>query len=112
MMGSTREKMQVMALMLREHINQSEAGITEPALVQHVQALGEQTSYRFTLINSDGIVLADSETGDRDIGSHSDRPEFVEAGGRVGRGRARRPTTSDLEESRRNGSCGDPCSFD
>ena len=79
MMSSAREKMKVMALMLREQINQSDAGIQEPDLADHIQALGEESSYRFTLFTGDGKVVADSETGTRDVGSQNDRPEIVKA---------------------------------
>ena len=79
MMSNAQEKMTVIAMMLREQINQTEAGIEEPSLFEQIKALGKETSYRFTLITNEGVVLSDSETGKRDIGPHSDRPEIVQA---------------------------------
>ena len=79
MMSNAQEKMTVIAMMLREQINQTEAGIEEPSLFEQIKALGKETSYRFTLITNEGVVLSDSETGKRDIGPHGDRPEIVQA---------------------------------
>ena len=81
MMGSAQEKMKVMAMMLREQINQSDRGIHEPALVDHIRALGKETSYRFTLFSDEGTVVADSQTGEGQgsAGSQVRRPEIVSA---------------------------------
>ena len=81
MMGSAQEKMKVMAMMLREQINQSDRGIHEPALVDHIRALGKETSYRFTLLSDEGTVVADSQTGEGQgsAGSQVRRPEIVSA---------------------------------
>ena len=79
MMGSAQEKMKVMAMMLREQINQSDRGIHEPALVDHIRALGKETSYRFTLLSDEGTVVADSQTGKGSTREQGNRPEIVSA---------------------------------
>lgn len=79
MMENAKEKMTAMALLLREHVNQLEQGLNSDGLVEHVKKIGDETDYRFTLITHDGVVVADSRTGGKDIGPHGDRPEIRQA---------------------------------
>ena len=91
MMAASKEKMNAMALMLREHL--SETGFQSPQLAEHVKRLGEETGYRFTLIDSDGTVVCDSKTGTKDIGPHGDRAEIIEAR-KMGQGFAERDSAT------------------
>ncbi len=75
MLRDTREQMNGMALMLSQQINELDDGIGDDRLSSHIQGLGTKTGFRFTVINSAGNVVADSETGTDDIGYHGDRPE-------------------------------------
>jgi two-component system phosphate regulon sensor histidine kinase PhoR len=77
--ASSRQQMHAMAIMLNEHVNGLELKMNDPGLPEHVRQLGEKTRFRFTLINNQGTVIADSETGTRDIGYHGDRPEIMAA---------------------------------
>ena len=79
MMGAAEQKMNAMALMLREHVSEQENGILNPELVSHIERLGTETGYRFTLIDSSGTVICDSRTGTKDIGPHANRPEILAA---------------------------------
>lgn len=79
MMENAKEKMTAMALVLREHVNQSDEGLSSEGLVDHVESIGVETGYRFTLVTQEGTVVADSKTGSKDIGPHGDRPEIREA---------------------------------
>jgi len=74
-----QNQMQAMALMLRRQLETLPDGIRDQGMPEHVKRLGEDTDFRFTLIDPAGIVVADSETGTTDIGLHNDRPEVVEA---------------------------------
>ena len=74
-----RDQMQSMAIMLNQHVAGLGQKINDPTLPSHVTELGKKTSFRFTLIDEHGTVVADSETGTRDIGSHADRPEVLQA---------------------------------
>jgi two-component system phosphate regulon sensor histidine kinase PhoR len=79
MRENAREKMSAMALVLREHVNQLENGLESETLVEHVKKIGDETGFRFTLINESGTVVADSKTGGKDIGPHQNRPEIIQA---------------------------------
>lgn len=79
MMDNARERMSAMALMLREHVSQLEHGLDSEGLLEHVENIGDETGYRFTLVKADGIVVADSKTGGKDIGYHGDRDEILQA---------------------------------
>lgn len=79
MMENAKEKMAAMALVLREHVNQLEQGLESDGLVEYVKKIGDETDYRFTLVTRDGVVVADSRTGDANIGPHGDRPEIRQA---------------------------------
>ena len=74
-----RDQMESMAVMLNQHVAGLDEKINDPSLVDHIAELGKKTSFRFTLIDEAGTVIADSETGTRDIGSHADRPEVLQA---------------------------------
>lgn len=74
-----RAQMHGMAIMLNQHVSGLEQKINAPTLPDHLAKLGQMTNFRFTLINENGTVIADSETGTRDIGSHADRPEVLQA---------------------------------
>ena len=74
-----REQMQSMAIMLNQHVSGLDQMINDPTLLEHVAELGRKTNFRFTLIDENGTVVVDSETGNRDIGSHADRPEVLQA---------------------------------
>lgn len=91
MMTASKEKMNGMALMLREHL--SETDFVQPKLAEYVTRLGEETGYRFTLIDDRGNVVCDSKTGTKDIGLHGDREEIVEAE-RTGQGFAERESAT------------------
>ncbi len=79
MMENAKEKMTAMALVLREHVCQLDRGLANQGLVEHVQRIGEETGHRFTLVTGAGTVVADSQTGGKDIGPHGDRPEIRQA---------------------------------
>ena len=79
MMENAKEKMTAMAQVLREHITQLDRGLESEGLVEHVERIGQETDYRFTLITQDGRVVADSQTGAKDIGPHGKRPEILQA---------------------------------
>ena len=77
MIASARQQMHAMAVMLNEHVNELELKMNDPGLSEHLQQLGQKTQFRFTLIDDQGTVIADSETGTQDIGYHGDRPEIM-----------------------------------
>ena len=66
-----------MTLLLAEHIDELEGGIEDETLPMHIKRIGEKSETRVTLIKPDGSVVADSITGDRDIGSHATRTEVL-----------------------------------
>ena len=79
MVDNAKGEMQSLALMLRSHINELPGKIDDENLPGYLLKLGKETDFRYTVINSDGDVAADSETGVLDIGPHGDRPEVIEA---------------------------------
>lgn len=79
MTDDLRDQMHSMAIMLNQHVSGLEKKINDQTLPDHVLELGKKTPFRFTLINEHGTVVADSETGVRDIGPHGDRPEVLQA---------------------------------
>ena len=60
---AAREKMQAMAIMLSEHVEELELKMNDPGLPEHLRQLGQKTQFRFSLIDGDGHVIADSQTG-------------------------------------------------
>src|SRR5438132_2672190 len=62
-----------------------------PSLQERVRSLGEKINTRITLIDSKGMVLADSETDPRDMDNHLQRPE-IQAARESGLGTATRPS--------------------
>jgi two-component system phosphate regulon sensor histidine kinase PhoR len=79
MVNNAKGEMQSLALMLRSHINELPAKIENQDLPNYLLALGKETDFRFTAINVQGNVVADSVTGFQDIGPHGDRPEIQQA---------------------------------
>ena len=79
MVKNTQDKMKSLALMLQAHVQELPAGLKNDSLVHHVLKLGQQTDFRYTVIDADGNVLADSEKGNQNIGSHLDRPEIIQS---------------------------------
>ena len=77
MILAAKSKMGAMTLLLAEHIDGLESGLDDETLPAHINRIGEKSETRVTLIKSDGIVVADSITGDRDIGSHATRTEVL-----------------------------------
>ncbi|MCX8007392.1 MAG: ATP-binding protein [Coriobacteriia bacterium] len=56
-----------------------------PALQETVRRLGEQSGVRLTVIDPDGVVVADSLADPATMENHADRPEVIDAlQGRVG----------------------------
>ncbi len=79
MIANARQQMHAMAIMLSEHVNELDLKMKDPGLPEHLRQLGQKTQFRFTLIDEKGDVIADSETGTKDIGYHGDRPEVMAA---------------------------------
>lgn len=77
MIRDTQSRMSAMTTMLAEHVNQLEDGLNNPNLADQLKRMGDQTSMRITVITADGIVVADSITGTRDIGPHGTREEVL-----------------------------------
>ena len=72
MVENTKGRMESLALMLQAHLQELPGGLQDDSLVPHVLKLGRQTDFRYTVIDADGNVLADSKKGDQDIGLHLD----------------------------------------
>ena len=79
MVENTKDKMESLALVLQAHVQELPRGLQDDSLLPHVLKLGKQTDFRYTVIDSDGNVLADSEKGDQNIGLHLDRPEVIQS---------------------------------
>lgn len=79
MIRDARAKMETMTTMLELQLLERPQGLKDPELVDFLKRLGEQTEMRFTLITSDGNVVADSITGTQDIGPHGTREEVLAA---------------------------------
>lgn len=79
MVENTKGRMESLALMLQAHLQELPGGLQDDSLVPHVLKLGRQTDFRYTVIDADGNVLADSKKGDQDIGLHLDRPEIIQS---------------------------------
>ena len=79
MVENTKGEMNSLALMLQAHLKELPEGLQDDNLLPYVLKLGQQTDYRYTVIDADGNVLADSEKGDQNIGLHLDRPEVIQA---------------------------------
>ena len=77
MKRDTRARMAAMTTMLAEHVDGLPEGLNDSSLPRHLKVLGEKTKMRFTLVNAAGTVLADSETGTKDIGPHGTRAEIL-----------------------------------
>ena len=79
MVQNTKGKMESLAILLQAHLQELPDGLQDDSAVPYVLKLGRQTGFRYTVIDVDGNVLADSTKGDQDIGLHSDRPEVIQA---------------------------------
>jgi len=79
MILAAKSKMGAMTLLLTEHIDELEGGVEDETLPMHIKRIGEKSETRVTLIKPDGVVVADSITGNRDIGSHATRAEVLSA---------------------------------
>ena len=77
MIRDAQAKMEAMTTMLSEHITELPRGMNDPGLPNHIRRLGDKTKMRFTLITTDGVVVADSVTGTQDIGPHGTREEIL-----------------------------------
>lgn len=77
MIRDAQSRMSAMTTMLVEHIDELGDGLTDTTLPDHLKRLGEKTNMRFTLITTGGVVVADSNTGTRDIGPHGTREEIL-----------------------------------
>ena len=79
MVESAKAKMESLALMLQAHVQELPGGLQDDSLVTHVIKLGKQTDFRYTVIDSDSNVLADSEKGEQNIGLRVDPVEVIQA---------------------------------
>ena len=79
MVKNTKDRMESLALILQAHLQELPDGLRDKSAIPFVLKLGRQTDFRYTVIDTDGNVLADSEKGGEDIGLHSDRPEVIQA---------------------------------
>ena len=77
MVRDAREKMDALASLLVEHVNGLDGKLNSSTLPDHIEKIGKKTGMRFTLITSEGNVVADSTTGTRDIGPHGTREEVL-----------------------------------
>ena len=77
MIRDAQTRMGTMTTMLANHVDRVEGGLGSPSLLDMNKQLGEETNSRFTLINTEGTVIADSVTELRDIGPHGTREEIV-----------------------------------
>ena len=79
LMRGTQSQMEAMTTMLVEHVNELDDDLNSATLPDHVMRIGDRTQMRFTLITADGVVVADSITGTKDIGPHGSREEVLAA---------------------------------
>jgi len=77
MITAAKSKMSAMTLVLAEHVEDLGDGFENPQLPAHVKRVGDKSKMRVTLIKSDGSVVADSVTADRDIGPHATRTPSI-----------------------------------
>ncbi len=68
------------ARMVAQSINEEQVDqSSKDELQNYVEAMGEETDYRFTIIRDDGFVLAESERSPSDMENHMNRPEIQTA---------------------------------
>jgi two-component system phosphate regulon sensor histidine kinase PhoR len=67
------------ATLLREIAGPDKEKWGSPAFRERLTALGKETSTRFTVIDANGVVAADSEENPALMDNHSNRPEIVQA---------------------------------
>ena len=76
MVYDARTRMSTMTTMMADYVDRLDDGLNDASLPAAVKKLGDRTNVRFTLVNDQGVVVADSETGTRDIGPHG----WIDAG--------------------------------
>jgi two-component system phosphate regulon sensor histidine kinase PhoR len=74
-----RERLQDVSMVLASEIVTFSEEHSQDDLQSRFRQLGRQTNLRYTLIDLEGMVLADSERSPADMENHADRPEFQEA---------------------------------
>ena len=79
MVQTARQEMHSLAIQFREHLRFSPDPVGDPDLDTYLRRLGEDTGFRYTLIDQNGTVVVDSATGREDIGPHGNRAEVVQA---------------------------------
>ena len=73
------QSLSVRATLLRGLALESFSSDSDKNVQQLVKKLGEKTHTRFTVIKSDGTVLADSEEDPESMDNHAGRPEILAA---------------------------------
>ena len=79
MTADAQSRMSSVATLLASQLDHLPAGLRDANLPTLLKRLGQQTRVRLTIIDDDGVVIADSETGTRDIGLHDTREEILSA---------------------------------
>ncbi len=74
-----QSRMKSIATILASYVDQQDEGMKQPDLPDQLILLGEKMGVRLTIIDSTGVVVADSMTGVRDIGPHGTREEILRA---------------------------------
>ncbi|MBN1827021.1 MAG: HAMP domain-containing protein [Candidatus Eisenbacteria bacterium] len=77
----TRRNLEAEAILLREISWKALSGERDPSLQGRVEDLGGRIGTRFTVIRSDGVVIADSEMDPARMDNHGDRQEVRAARG-------------------------------
>ncbi len=93
----TEQRLFETAIILSSHVRDSLAIDTgdasvlsrRPELQPLIQNLADQTELRITIVNSEGVVVADSERSPSSMLDHANRPELIQAG-KEGVGKAMR----------------------
>jgi two-component system phosphate regulon sensor histidine kinase PhoR len=67
------------AVLLKDVAGHSLEGLTELSVQERVRTLGSAIGTRFTVIRSDGVVVADSEKHPATMDNHTNRPEILAA---------------------------------
>ena len=79
MVENTKDKLESLALMLQAYIQELPGGLQDDRLVSHVLKLGKQTDFRYTVIDSGGKVLADSQEDNQTSGLQLNLSEIVQS---------------------------------
>lgn len=79
-----RRRLRDSAILLRDDLQQRLLSDSRDSLQRKIQDLGQQTDTRFTVLDAEGTVLADSEQPSlaevAKMSNHLGRPEFIQAG--------------------------------